>query len=209
MKIRPKVIVLIATLFVVLGVVEIFVAQQILLPSFAELERDDARTAIRRISFALDLRLKGLAVSAAGWGNWSETYAFVQDHNRGFVAANMTATTLKQLDVSVMQIVDLEGKVVLSDGFDLDSNRPLDLDWLSRNELPADFPWRENLLEGRSAKGLVQTNRGVMMIAGSPVLDGNEQKAPPKSQAARQPRGWALALSSQVFRSPVAEWSSP
>ncbi|HEV7612341.1 MAG TPA: response regulator [Steroidobacteraceae bacterium] len=175
MKIRPKVIVLIATLFVVLGVVEIFVAQRILLPSFAELERDDARTAIRRISYAMDLRLKGLAVSAAGWGNWSETYAFVQDHNRAFVAANMTATTLKQLDVSVMLIVDLEGNFVLSDGFDLDANRPLDLDWLARKALPADFPWREDLLEGRSAKGLVQTNRGVMMIAGSPVLDGNER----------------------------------
>ncbi len=175
MKIRPKVILLIATLFVVLAVVEIFVAQRILLPSFAQLERDDARTAIRRISYALDLRLKGLAVSAAGWGNWSETYAFVQDHNPAFVAANMTATTLKQLDVSAMLIVDLQGGIVLSDAFDLDSNRPLDLDWPPRKALPADFPWRENLLEGRSAAGLVQTNRGVMMIAGSPVLDGNER----------------------------------
>src|SRR5579859_6836580 len=112
MKIQSKVIALIAALFAVLAVVEIYVSSQILEPSFAELERDDAKTALRRVSYALDLRLKGLGVSAAGWGNWSETYAFVQDHNRAFIATNMTATTLKQLDVSMMLIVDTEGNIV-------------------------------------------------------------------------------------------------
>ncbi len=174
MKIRPKVIALIAALFVVLGVAEIIVQKQILLPSFAELEHDDARTAMRRISYALELRLSGLAVSAAGWGNWSETYRFVQDRNSGFITANMTPTTLKQLNVCVMLIVDLDGSFALSEGIDLSSNRPLALDLLDRKALPVDFPWRANLREGRPAQGLLQTNRGVMMIAGSPVLDGNE-----------------------------------
>src|SRR4030088_2697512 len=101
MKIRPKVIALIATLFVVLGVLEIFVEQHILLSSFAELEHDEARTAIRRINYALDLRLKVLAVSASWWGNWSDTYLFVQDHTSDHVAANMTATALQRLDVNL------------------------------------------------------------------------------------------------------------
>ena len=174
MRIRQKVIALVAALFVVLGLVEIFVEREILLPSFAELEHDDARTAIRRIKYALDLRLDGLGVSAAGWGNWAETYLFVQDHNRAYITTNMTPTTLKQLNVSVMLICDLEGNIVLADGFDLVSNRPLDLDLLSRKALPADFPWRANLRDGKPAHGLLQTNRGVMMIAASPVLDGNE-----------------------------------
>jgi two-component system, sensor histidine kinase and response regulator len=175
MKIRPKVIALIATLFVVLGVLEIFVEQHILLSSFAELEHDEARTAIRRINYALDLRLKVLAVSASWWGNWSDTYLFVQDHNSAYVTANMTATALKRLDVNLILIIDLDGNFVLSDGVDLDSDRPLDLELLARKALPADFPWRANLRDGRPAQGLLQTNRGVMMIAGSPVLDGNEQ----------------------------------
>lgn len=174
MKIRSKIIALIAALFVVLGIVEIYADQHILLPSFAELEHDDARTAMRRISFALEQRMGGLAVSAAGWGNWSETFRFVQDHNRTFIATNMTPTTLKQLNVSLMLIIDLDGSFVLSDEVDLDSNRPLGLDLLAHKALPADFPWGANLREGRSARGLLQTNRGVMMIAGSPVLDGNE-----------------------------------
>jgi two-component system, sensor histidine kinase and response regulator len=174
MKIQSKVIALIASLFVVLAVVEIYVNRHILQPSFTELERDDARTAVRRVNYALDLRLEGLGVSAAGWGNWAETYSFVQDHNQAFITTNMTATTLKQLDVSMMLIIDTGGNFVLVDSFDLNGGRPLDVDLIHRKALPADFPWRANLVEGRPAKGLLQTNRGVMMVAGSPILDGNE-----------------------------------
>jgi signal transduction histidine kinase/DNA-binding response OmpR family regulator len=174
MTIRAKVLALSALLFLVLGGVELYVDQFILQPSFAELEREDARTAIRRVNYALELRLKGLGVSAAGWGNWTETYAFVQDHNPAFITTNMTPTTLKQLDVSLMLIIDVNGRVVLSDAFDLNANRPLDLDLRHLKELPPAFPWRANLQEFRPIHGLIRTEQGVMMIAGSPVLDGNE-----------------------------------
>jgi two-component system, sensor histidine kinase and response regulator len=174
MKIGSKVIALVASLFVILGIAELYVDRHILQPSFAELEREDARTAVRRVDYALDVRLKNLGVSAAGWGNWSETYRFVEDHNPTFLTVNMSDTTLKQLDVSVLLIVDLDGNFALKEGFDLNTNRPLQVDLLSRDSLPADFPWRKNIREGRPARGLMKTDRGVMMIAASPILDGNE-----------------------------------
>ena len=158
----------------VLGVSEIFVASRILLPSFAELEQQESRTAMQRVDNALDLRLEALEVSAKDWGDWSETYAFVQDHNDAFITANVTPASLTQINVSAILIVNLAGEFVLSKGFDLDSRQPLELDLLGLRRLPADFPWRENLREGRPAHGLLQTNRGVLMIAAAPVLDGNE-----------------------------------
>ncbi len=174
MTIRAKVIALTASLFVVFGVSEIFVAKRILLPSFAELEQADARTAMQRINYALDGRLEGLEVSAHDWGDWSETYEFAQKHNDDFIARNVSASSLKQINVSAMLVVDLDGKILLSRGFDLSSRQPLALDLLARRELPADFPWRENLRGGRPAHGLLRTNLGVLMIAAAPVLDGNE-----------------------------------
>jgi signal transduction histidine kinase/DNA-binding response OmpR family regulator len=174
MKIRSKVIALVASLFVILGVVQLYVDRHVLQPSFAELEHDDARTAIRRVNYALDLRLKSLGVSAAGWGNWSETYRFVQDHNAAFLTTNMSNTTLKQLDVSVMLIIDMDGNFAFKEGFDLTTNRPLRMDLLARDGLPEDFPWRTNIAAGKRARGLLKTDVGVMMIAASPILDGNE-----------------------------------
>jgi sensor domain CHASE-containing protein len=173
MTIRPKVIALVASMLVVLGVVQIFVEQRILMPSFAELEHEDARTAMRRINYALDVTLDRLALSAADWGNWEDTFRFVADHNPDYLRANATTVGLKQLQVNAMLVIDLDGAYVMSSTLDLNSDQPLDIDFAARKALPAEFPWRVNLLEGRPAKGLLQTNRGIMMIAASPILDGN------------------------------------
>ena len=48
------------------------------------------------------------------------------------------------------------------------------MDLLARDSLPIDFPWRKNIREGRAARGLIKTDLGVMLIAASPILDGNE-----------------------------------
>jgi two-component system, NtrC family, sensor kinase len=143
------------------------------MPSFAQLERADARTAMRRVNYALDVTIDRLAVSAVDWGNWSDTYQFVLDHNPAYVAANLTKIGLRQIGVNVFLVVDVNGNVVQASQIDLESDRPLGLDLADRREFPADFPWRANFREGRAAKGLLRTNLGTLMLAGSPILDGN------------------------------------
>lgn len=172
MNIRFKVIALIAMIFATLGVAEILVERQVVMPSFAELERSDARTAMRRIHYQLDLSIDRMALMAADWGNWSDTYRFVQDHDLAFIKTNINSVAIKQLSVNVVLIVDLAGNITLGTGMDLNSERPLGLDLTARKELPADFPWRANIRDGRPARGLLQTNHGVLLLAGAPVLDG-------------------------------------
>jgi two-component system, NtrC family, sensor kinase len=173
MNIRPKVISLLAVLFVVLIGLEIVVQREILMPSFAELERDDAKVSMKRIAYALDMSLQGLQVSAADWGNWEDVYHFVQKPNEEFVRTNITPLAMKQLQVEALVIVDSSGRVVLSNAVDLASGRPIDLDFTRMKELARDFPWRRNLATGQPATGLIATNRGAMMIAAGPVLDGS------------------------------------
>src|ERR1700682_2605056 len=126
------------------------------MPSFAELERANARVAMRRINFALDLVIDRIAVSATDWGNWVDTYRFVQDRNPEFIKTDITNVALRQLNINVILILDLDGSVVASG-----------------KALPIDFPWRANLRAGRPARGLMATNRGILMLATAPVLDGN------------------------------------
>jgi two-component system, NtrC family, sensor kinase len=173
MNVRWKVTLLIAALFVVLGAVELLIEKSILMPSFAALEHEHARVAMRRIDFALEVSSDRLARSAADWGNWIDTYQFVQDRNRNYIDANLTPVSLKELNVNAMLFIDLDGNVVLSNQIDLDSDRPLNLDFAALKALPADFPWRANLGTGRAATGFLQTNRGIMLIAASPILNGS------------------------------------
>jgi two-component system NtrC family sensor kinase len=172
-NIRPKVAALTAGIFLVLGIAEILVEKQVVMPSFAELERANARVAMRRINFALELVIDRIAVSTNDWGNWADTYRFVQDHNADFIKTDITNVGLRQLDINVMLLVDEDGGVVASKSLNLKTEQPLALDLAERRALPSDFPWRANLRDGRPARGLLPTNLGILMLAAAPVLDGN------------------------------------
>jgi len=172
-NIRSKVAALLAAIFAILGIAAFLVAEYVIMPSFAELERADARTAMRRINYALEESIGRLAVAALDWGNWSDTYRFVIDRDPEYVAANLTRVGLHNIGVNVFLIVDLNGKVLQASAFDLESDRPLGLDLASRKTLPADFPWRAQLAAARPAQGLLRTNLGPLMVAAAPILDGN------------------------------------
>ena len=117
--------------------------------------------------------MAGLRVSATDWGNWVDTYRFAQDHNPDFITTDITNTALRQLKVNVLLVVDANGGILASKSLDLTSDGPLGLDLAALKALPVDFPWRANLREARPARGLLLTNRGILMLAAAPVLDGN------------------------------------
>ena len=172
MNIRWKVTASIAALFAVLCVTEMLVARDVLLPSFTELEVSEADIAMRRINYAAELTLDQLALSATGWGNWTDTYRFAQDRNQAFIDENITVIGLKQLNVNTLIVADAEGRYLTFGSLDLQSGQPLDLDLTRHDRLPADFPWRAHLRDGDSAQGFLRTNLGILMLVCAPVLDG-------------------------------------
>src|SRR5450755_4025836 len=66
MRIRTKMISILALLFAVLIVLEIAVQKQVLMPSFAELEREDAEASMKRIDYALNMTLDGSGLGQLG-----------------------------------------------------------------------------------------------------------------------------------------------
>jgi len=176
--IRSKVIAMIGAIFLILGLTQVLVEKLVIMPSFAELERADAATAMRRINYSLERALGEVATSATDWGNWADTYRFVQDHNPAFITANISDLALRQLNINALVIVDEDGEVVQARDLDLQSDRPLGLNLTASPALPSDFPWRANLRRVTSARGLLNSNRGTLLLAEAPILDGNGHGPP-------------------------------
>ena len=172
-NIRLKVTALIASVCAIVGAAEILVQKTVIMPSFAEFERADARTAMRRINYALELRLDQLASEAKDWGNWNDTYRFVQDHNASYAAENATDVALRELKVDLFAVADLDGNLLLVKQLPLADGQPAHLALLAGKSLPADFPWRSSLHFGQSERGFVRSDRGTFMLVAAPVLDGN------------------------------------
>jgi sensor domain CHASE-containing protein/nitrogen-specific signal transduction histidine kinase len=170
-SIRSKVTALIAGIFVILGLASILVGKFVVMPSFAELERADARTAMRRIDHALERAQAEVATLAMDWGNWAETYRFMDDRNPAYVTTNISNAALKQVNVNALLIVDRAGQVVLGRDVDLTNEQPLGLDFTQLKTLPDGFPWRAASLAG-TVWGLLPTEQGILLLGAAPVLDG-------------------------------------
>ena len=125
MKIRLKLIALLAGIFLVLGLAEILVEKRVIMPSFAELERAGAHTAMRRIDSALIQIIDRIAISATEWGNWDETYRYVVERDPKFITSNVTDIGLRQLDINVLLLVTTEGHIIIARDLDLTADRPL------------------------------------------------------------------------------------
>ncbi|MGH8196842.1 MAG: CHASE4 domain-containing protein [Steroidobacteraceae bacterium] len=172
MKIRAKVVALLAAVFLVLTFVEWGVGQALLLPRFEEIELDNARTAMKRIDYGVHQALSEIQTSATDWGNWKDTYQFILDHNAQYELDNLNQTSMGQLRLTALAYIDLNGDIVLSKSLDPVSGAILPLDLFPQGSLPSNFVWRENLRSTSPGRGLIATDRGVLLAAVAPILDG-------------------------------------
>jgi signal transduction histidine kinase/CheY-like chemotaxis protein len=171
MKLRSRVIALIVLLFTVLAFAQLLVQRSILMPSFAQLERQAARTDMERVTYALSGDIEQLAITARDWSNWLDTFTFMKDRNEGYVAANLATDAITSLRLNALAFVDLNGRFIWSTA--TEAGKDIRLDFISRGELAPDHPWREALREGHPVSGLLDTSRGPLLAAMSPVLDGS------------------------------------
>jgi sensor domain CHASE-containing protein len=166
------VIVLLSAVFVAFALVEWGVGEMLLLPRFEQIERDDATTGMKRIEAGVNLALDGLQVSAIDWGNWSDTYRFMQDHNNEYRQENLNPIAMKQLHITALAFIDLQGKFIWSYAQDPKTSEPISLDLFASGALPSGSPWTENLHDATAGHALIATNHGVLLAAVAPILDG-------------------------------------
>jgi sensor domain CHASE-containing protein len=172
MRLRTRVIALIGCLFAVLGLAQFLVQQQVLLPSFTELERQAAKTDMQRVEQALRRELDLLLITARDYGNWDETYRFIRNRNAEYVTTNLTPETMETLRVNVIAFITPDGGYAWAAGRQLVSGAALELDLLANGEFPADNPWRTEIRDGGAMVGILNTNQGALLAALAPILDG-------------------------------------
>ena len=172
MSIRFKVIGALALLFAALSVAAFLIQLRVVQPSFARLQQDTARTAMKRVQYAMDRDLESLEIDATDWANWQEAYRFAQGRNPKFVAMNFTHTALAQVQIDSILVVDPKGRILAWTGDVVPTHLSLQGSLENSGSLPAAFPWRRVLGTARVVHALLSTNLGVMMIAGAPILDG-------------------------------------
>ena len=87
LKLSTKVVIALYAVFAVYGCIDYTIQRQVIRPSFQSLEDESARTDMERVIRALDRELTQLMTFSADWGNWIDTYGFMEDRNEDFIGS--------------------------------------------------------------------------------------------------------------------------
>ncbi len=170
MRVRAKVSIVLALLFVVLIVAQWAIQQRLMMPKFLELERSSAHTNMQRVVFAVDREQQALGAQAADWGNWRELWRYMHDHNRSFAEASLTDVSFRTAKIDYMAVIASNGHFDWRHGLDSNSHRFIDIRLNHDDVLEA--AWARALAQGLPISGLINTSAGVLIASGAPILDG-------------------------------------
>ena len=170
MRVRAKVTIVLALLFVALIAAQWAIEQRLMLPKFVDLERASAHTDMQRVAFAVERERQALGAQAADWGNWRELWRYMRDHNRAFAQASLTDISFRTAKIDYMAVIASSGHFDWSDGLRANSSRPLVIRLNRTNQL--ERAWAQALAQGQPISGLIATDAGVLVASGAPILDG-------------------------------------
>ncbi|OHC74502.1 MAG: hypothetical protein A3G18_11510 [Rhodospirillales bacterium RIFCSPLOWO2_12_FULL_58_28] len=170
MSIKFKVATVLAALFGGLLLINAVVLLLTVSSSFQKLERLGAEKDMRRVVNALHFDMENLSILTFDWATWDDTYNFVISRDPSYVEANLTPVTFASTNMSLLYIVDAEGRTIWGKAFDQGNKEFITL---------ADFPesgldkWRPFLTHATTDSvitGLIMMERGPMLVSSRPIL---------------------------------------
>ncbi|MCK6624024.1 MAG: ATP-binding protein [Anaerolineae bacterium] len=173
MTLRQKTLLIISITLVGLITLLYFISQTILLNSFTQLEEQDVRQNVQRVTAALQDKLATLDSIAGDWAPWDDTYKFVMDGNETYIESNLQESTLLNFNINAMLFLNTAGELVFGKAIDLQTQTAVDTppslqDHLANNTLILSHTTPQ---EGLS--GLISLPEGPLLFASHPIVTSN------------------------------------
>jgi len=174
MVMRKRILITIGATFACLVLMLYFVSRVILMGSFAELEEQYARRDVERALTALFGELAALDTMVFDWAAWDDTYVFIKDANKEYIASNLVDGTFTSVRLNLMLFVNSSGQIVFGKGFDLDSEEEMPIPEGLWEHLTDDVLLSHSDTES-SVTGIVLLPKGPMLVASRPILTSKEE----------------------------------
>ena len=154
------------------------VGNAIVQPRFADIERREANEDLARVAEAISRDAEVLAQSAQDYGGWDDTLDFVATLNPEYVAANLVADTLVNLDADALLFRDASGRILWAKRLDPASSELIDdAELVAGFEAPALRLFEHREPTSRMS-GIVMTPRGPALVGSAPITDSLRRTPP-------------------------------
>jgi signal transduction histidine kinase len=160
------------------GLATIAVNQLVIMPSFVELERQQAERNTSRAAEAIQRDLAVLSTNVTAWAQWDDSKLFVEGANPAFVDDELRAEAVASAEVSYMGFYKLSGEQVIHRAPGAEAPGSRGLGELQAPALPAHHPLLRLPSLRSDVKGLLATPSGPLLVASRPIVDSSGESAP-------------------------------
>ncbi|MBM97430.1 MAG: hypothetical protein CMI09_16445 [Oceanospirillaceae bacterium] len=167
MHIRKKLLSGLVLLFALVAGSIVLTVHYMVLPGIAEAEREELVREIDRVKHAIRGELSRMKSFAIDWGEWDDTYAYIQSPNPGYEASNLLGSTLGDVETHAIILLNNQGRVVKR----LESAEIFELALMAGNHWDNSHPIIKLMQD--SGTGLLKTAQGPLLIAGNPIRRSN------------------------------------
>jgi PAS domain S-box-containing protein len=170
MSLRTKTI-LIGGISLICAVAILYAMSRLILMSgLSRIEEQNTQKDIQRVAAVVSQDVSELEATTGHWSAWDDTYNFVEDVNKDYIEKNLADSSFADLRLNLMLFVNSSGRVVFSEGFDLQQEKevpvsPQLLDYSFRTSVLGGHPETES-----SMSGIILLDEGPMIIDSQPIL---------------------------------------
>ncbi|WP_102960452.1 CHASE4 domain-containing protein [Mangrovicella endophytica] len=183
MRIVTKTNLALAGVVAVAALLNFGVLETTIMPRFLDIESQAAKRNQSRVIEAIQVQKDQVAASARDYAFWDDSYLFMQGQLPDYEEKNVSAESLKALNVNFFLAIDASGAIRLDKGFDYSGEEPRVVQLLPGAELRDDHPLRRIPAVPDSQSGLVRTELGLIAVGYAPVLT-TEREGPVKGTLA-------------------------
>ena len=175
MRMRKKVIIIVATMTVSIFLVLNGIASTVILRSFAALEEQRTNEDTKRTTAALSNEIADVSSKVTDWAFWDDTYVFVQSRNESYIGSNLDDAVFVNLRLSLMLFINKSGQIVYGKAFDLSNNTETTLpQGISDGMASESSLWNHTTTESKT-EGILSLPQETLIFSSKPILTSGEE----------------------------------
>nr|WP_282452669.1 SpoIIE family protein phosphatase [Lysobacter sp. CAU 1642] len=147
---------------------------------FAQIEEQHMQRNVQRVRAALEQEMQAVRASARDWGSWTDLYDWMESGDSGFVERSLRlgAEGLERLGIDLLAVRAHAGGIRFGEQLDPGAeDATIEPDARMRALIDAHPALAAPSKEAGGQVGLLADGGQLLIMAGSPVLDSDEQRA--------------------------------
>ncbi len=167
---KKTLLVLVLSFIAVIAFISIFVSG-ILLDGYSNLEKNYVEKDLLQAQNKLQENTGSLSLIVSDWGQWDDSYDFVNGNKPDYISINLVPETYENLLVNYIIFTSRDGKIVYSGAYDPQTHSVIPVPEALLEQINKDNPLLFDVSDpGRDTAGILMLSGKPLLIASHPIV---------------------------------------